>query len=145
MYVVIAGCGRVGAGVARQLVEEGHDVAVIDEDQDAFELLGEDFPGQLVTGAALDWDIMRLAGIEGADAFVACTDGDNTNITCAQIAQKGFEVGCVVARVFDPARAELFRGTGINTVCPTQDTRSMMLDAVHMCRLNGHGGERCSS
>lgn len=138
--MVIAGCGRVGAGVAGRLVEEGHDVAVIDENPDSFELLGEDFPGRLVVGAALDWDVMRAAGIEGADAFMACTDGDNTNITCAQIAQKGFEVRCVVARVFDPARAELFRATGINTVCPTRDTRSMMLDAVRSCRLDGHGG-----
>jgi trk system potassium uptake protein TrkA len=139
MYVVIAGCGRVGSGVALSLVDEGHDVVVIDENPDAFELLGEGFPGQFVVGAALDWDVLRKAGIEGADAFMACTDGDNTNITCAQIAQKGFEVRCVVARVFDPARAELFRSTGINTVCPTKDTRSMLIDAVHTCQLDLQG------
>jgi trk system potassium uptake protein TrkA len=139
MYVVIAGCGRVGSGVARTLIEEGHDVAIIDEDADAFELLGDDFPGQFIVGAALDWDVMRRAGIEGADAFMACTDGDNTNITCAQIAQKGFEVRCVVARVFDSARAELFKATGINTVCPTKDTRTMLVEAVRVCQLEGQG------
>jgi trk system potassium uptake protein TrkA len=140
MYVVIAGCGRVGSGVALTLVEEGHDVVMIDESPDAFELLGDDFPGQFVVGTALDWDVLRKAGIEGADAFMACTDGDNTNITSAQIAQKGFEVHCVVARVFDPARAELFKTTGINTVCPTRDTRSMLVDAVHTCQLDWERG-----
>lgn len=135
MYVVIAGCGRVGSGIAKELVAEGHDVTVIDESDDAFELLGDDFPGRFVTGATIDWDVMRQAGIEGADAFVAVTDGDNTNIVCAQIAQEEFEVKCAVARVYDPARAELFASTGVRTVCPTTDARSLLLDAVHSCQL----------
>ena len=135
MYVVIAGCGRVGSGIAKVLVAEGHDVTVIDESDDAFELLGDDFPGRFVTGATIDWDVLRQAGIEGADAFVAVTDGDNTNIVCAQIAREEFEITCSVARVYDPARAELFAGTGVRTVCPTRDARSLMLDAVHSCQL----------
>jgi trk system potassium uptake protein len=135
MYVVIAGCGRVGSGIAKVLVAEGHDVTVIDESDDAFELLGDDFPGRFVTGATIDWDVLRQAGIEGADAFVAVTDGDNTNIVCAQIAQEEFEVTCAVARVYDPARAELFASTGVRTVCPTRDARSMLLDAVRSCQL----------
>ncbi len=135
MHVVIAGCGRVGSGIARELVGEGHDVTVIDEDKDAFGLLGDDFSGQFVVGAAIDWDVLREAGIEGADAFVAATDGDNTNIMCAQIAQKEFEISCAVARVYDPARAELFAGTGIRTVCPTRDARTLLADAVRSCQL----------
>ena len=135
MHVVIAGCGRVGSGIAKELVAEGHDVTVIDESDDAFELLGDDFPGRFVTGATIDWDVLRQAGIEGADAFVAVTDGDNTNIVCAQIAQNEYEITCTVARVYDPARAELFAGTGIRTVCPTRDVRSLLLDAVHSCQL----------
>jgi trk system potassium uptake protein TrkA len=135
MYVVIAGCGRVGSGIAKELVAEGHDVTVIDESDDSFELLGDDFPGRFVTGAAIDWDVLKEAGIEGADAFVAVTDGDNTNIVCAQIAREEFEVTCTVARVYDPARAELFAATGVRTVCPTRDARSLLLDAVRSCQL----------
>jgi trk system potassium uptake protein TrkA len=135
MHVVIAGCGRVGSGIAQNLVGEGHDVTVIDEDPDSFELLGDDFPGQFVTGAAIDWDVLKEAGIEEADAFVAVTDGDNTNIVCAQIAQRAFGITCVVARVYDPVRAEVFGATGIRTVSPTRDARSLLLDAVHSCQL----------
>jgi len=139
MYVVIAGCGRVGSGMAKELVAEGHDVTVIDENPDAFELLGEDFPGRFVTGQAIDWDILKQAGIEGADAFVAATDGDNTTIVCAQIAQQEFEVPCPIARVYDPLRAELFASAGVRTVCPTKDARELMLQAVRSCQLPDAG------
>jgi len=135
MYVIIAGCGRVGSGMARQLVAEGHEVAIIDENPDSFELLGDDFPARFVTGQAIEWDDLRKAGIEGADAFVAATDGDNTNIVSAQIAQREFEVKCAVARVFDPYRAELFSSAGIRCVCPTQDAKLLLLDAVRSCGL----------
>jgi len=140
MYVVIAGCGRVGSSMAKQLVDEGHDVVLIDEDSGAFEILGDDFPAQFIVGAALDWDILRRAGIEGADAFAAVTDGDNTNIVCALIAAREFEVRCSIARVYDPLRAELFADTGIRTVCPTREARLMMLDAVRSCPMNTTGG-----
>ena len=135
MHVVIAGCGRVGSGLARDLVAQGHDVAVIDEEAESFYLLGDDFPGEFVHGRALDWDVLRQAGIARADAFVACTDGDNTNIVTAQIAQKKFGVRCAVARVYDPLRAELFAQAGIRTVCPTKEARVALFDAVRACRL----------
>jgi trk system potassium uptake protein TrkA len=135
MYVVIAGCGRTGSGLAKLLVNEGHEVAVIDEDSNSFELLGDDFPGQFVIGAALDWDVLREAGIERADAVVTSTDGDNTNIVVAQIAAKEFGIRCAVARVQDPLRAELFEQAGVRTVCPTKDARSLLLDAVNSCVL----------
>ena len=135
MQVVIAGCGRVGSGLARDLVSEGFDVTILDESPDAFHLLGDDFPGEFVVGRALDWEVLREAGIEDATAFVACTDGDNTNIVIAQIAQKKYGIRCVVARVYDPLRAELFAQIGINTVCPTRDVRVSLFDAVRSCQI----------
>lgn len=133
MYVIIAGCGRVGSTMARQLAAEGHDLVVIDEDPGSFTLLGDDFPGQRLVGQAIDWDVLREAGIEGADAFAAATDGDNTNIVCALIAARAFEVPCPVARVYDPRRAGVFARNGIRTVCPTDEAQVMMIDAVHEC------------
>lgn len=135
MHVVIAGCGRVGSGLARDLVTQGFDVSILDESPDAFHLLGDDFPGDFIVGRALDWDALRRAGIENAAAFVACTDGDNTNIVIAQIAQKKYGIRCVVARVYDPLRAELFAQVGINTVCPTRDVRVALFDAVRACQM----------
>lgn len=133
MYVIIAGCGRVGSGMARQLSADGHDVVVIDEHPGAFRLLGESFSGQRLVGAAIDWDVLVEAGIEGADALAAVTDGDNTNIVCALIAARSFEVPCAVARVYDPLRARAFAKLGIRTVCPTEDARVLMVDQVYQC------------
>ena len=133
MHVVIAGCGRVRSGLARDLVTQGFDVAIIDESPDAFHLLGDDFPGGFVVGRALDWDILRGAGIEDAVAFVACTDGDNTNIVIAQVAQRRRH-HCVVARVYDPLRAELFARRHPHG-CPTRDVRISLFDAVRSCQL----------
>jgi trk system potassium uptake protein TrkA len=139
MYVIIVGCGRVGSSMAKQLVDEGHDVVVVDEDPSSFRLLGGAFPGQCIVGAALDWDILRQAGIEGADAFAAATDGDNTNIVCALIAWRAFEVPCAIARVYDPLRARVFARTGLHTVCPTEQSRVMMMDAVRACPISSEG------
>jgi trk system potassium uptake protein TrkA len=133
VHVVIAGCGRVGSGMAHDLVREGHDVVVIDDDPRSFALLGPRFPGERVIGQAIDWSILKSAGIEGTDAFAAATDGDNSNIVCALIALRAFEVPCVVARVYDPRRAEVFRRMGIRTVCPTVDTETSLLEAVLSC------------
>ena len=130
MHVIIAGCGRVGSGMATDLVREGHDVVIIDEDPRSFALLGDAFPGVRVVGQAIDWSVLRKAGIEGTDAFAAATDGDNTNVTCALIALRAFEVPCAVARVYDPRRAEVFARLGVRTVCPTSNTTLMMLEAV---------------
>ena len=141
MHVLIAGCGRVGSGLARDLVTQGFDVAIVDESPDAFHLLGDDFPGEFIVGRALDWEVLRAAGIERAIAFVACTDGDNTNIVIAQIAQKKYGIHCVVARVYDPLRAELFAQIGINTVCPTRDVRVSLFDAVRSCQISAPNQE----
>ncbi len=139
MLVVIAGCGRVGAGLAKQLAKDGHDLAVIDETPEAFEMLGESFPADFVVGQALDWEVLREAGIERADAFIATTDGDNTNIVCAQIAEKQFGIRCAIARVFDPYRADLFAQAGVQTVCPTKNAREMLYAAMHECEIVARG------
>ena len=139
MYAIIAGCGRVGSSMAKQLVSEGHDVVVVDEDPGSFRLLGADFPGRCIVGAAIDWDVLRHAGIEGADAFAAVTDGDNTNIVCALIAWRAFEIPCAIARVYDPLRARVFASHGLRTVCPTEHARDMMMDAVRACPMSGTG------
>ena len=135
MYIVIAGCGRVGSSLARQLAGEGHEVCVIDENPEALSLLGDGFPGQFVIGQAIDWETLREARLADADAYVTATDGDNTNIVSAQIAREHFGVRCCVARVFDPLRADLFEQTGIRTVCPTKDAQDLLHDAVRSCAL----------
>ena len=140
MQVLIVGCGRVGSGLARDLVTQGFEVSIVDESPEAFHLLGDEFPGEFVVGRALDWETLRKAGIEDATAFVACTDGDNTNIVIAQIAQKKYGIGCVVARVYDPLRAEIFAQAGIRTVCPTRDVRVSLLDAVRACKITPEEG-----
>jgi len=137
MYVVIAGCGRVGSSLACQLIAEGHEVCIIDENPDALSLLGEEFTGQFVIGQAIDWEVLRKAHLERADAYVTATDGDNTNIVSAQIAHEYFKVSCCVARVYDPLRAELFATAGIRTVCPTKDAKDLLHEAVLSCQIPG--------
>lgn len=130
MLIVIVGCGRVGSALAKQLVDEGHDVNVVDENAESFARLGDDFPGSLVQGTALEISVLEAAGIEGADGFIAATNGDNTNIVIAQIARERFGIECVVVRVLDPNRARLFRARGLQTICPTEVAIDMIADAV---------------
>ncbi len=128
MRIVIVGCGRVGATLARILVVEGHRVTVIDERKEAFRRLGTSFPGDTVLGNGIDIDVLRRAGIEGADGFVATTNGDNRNIMSAQIAKVKFKVPRVVARIYDPLRASLYHDLGIETVNPTTVGSGMIRD-----------------
>ena len=131
MYVVIVGCGRVGSALALGLVADGHKVAVIDEDEDALLRLGEDFPGEFVHGVGIDIKAMEIVHTENADAFVAATDGDNTNIVSAQLAMERFGVKRVVTRVYDPYRAKFFsEQMGIHTICPTAYTIDLLAHAV---------------
>ncbi len=127
MFVLIVGCGRVGSSVAKNMLTQGHDVSVLDEDPEALALLEkgqdrswEEMGGSFTVGTALEIDALLEAGIAQADAFVASTDGDNTNLVIAQIAQRRFEVPRVVVRVLDPARAGWYAEQGLTTVCPTQ-------------------------
>lgn len=119
MKVVILGCGRVGARLATQLDLAGQDVTIIDRNQDSFARLGAGYSGAMVLGTGIDEDVMRRAGIEHADAFVAVTNGDNTNAMAAQIAKLVFKVPRVVARLYDPIREETYKTLGLETVSPT--------------------------
>jgi len=137
MNALIIGCGRVGSTIARHLQKEGWDVTVVDESEDALSRLGENWPGRFVRGHGMDTDLLREAGIEDADALVAATDGDNTNIVIAQVAQKRFGIECVVARILDPARADFYAKRGLRTVCPTKTAIDALMDAVHSCEIPG--------
>jgi trk system potassium uptake protein TrkA len=129
-HAVVVGCGRVGSAVAKRLAAGGWDVAVIDERAEAFSRLGEGFPGTTVEGHALDIATLLASGIERAEAVVVATNGDNTNLVCAQIAQKRYGVSCVVVRVLDPARAELYAELGMSTVCPTSGAIDVLSEMV---------------
>jgi len=137
MFVLIVGCGRVGSSIARTMLAEGHEVSVLDEDPEAVAQLEkgqtqgwEDMGGSFTVGTALEIDALLEAGIDRADAFIASTDGDNTNLVIAQIAQRRFMVQTVVVRVLDPARAKWYEEQGLNTVSPTQIAIDMLHDAV---------------
>ena len=110
------GCGRVGSALTRSLEERGHSTAVIDSNPDAFRRLGPDFAGTTVTGMGFDRDVLRAAGIERADAFAAVSSGDNSNIISARVAREQFGVDNVVARIYDPGRAEVYERLGVPTV-----------------------------
>lgn len=116
MRVVIVGCGRVGAALANELAERGDTVSVVDKDVDAFELLGEGFTGQVVVGVGFDRDVLEQAGTARADALVAVTGGDNSNVVTARVARDAYRVPRVIARIQDPRRAEIYEEMGVVTV-----------------------------
>ena len=120
MKVVILGSGRVGATLAQMMLREGHDVTIIDQNSDSFDRLGEGFPqANTVIGDGTDEDVLRRAGIEHADAFVAATNGDNRNILAAQVAKYIFGVKRVMCRIYDPIRQETYNSLGLESICPT--------------------------
>ena len=119
MKIIVMGCGRVGEQLARLLVDEGHQVSVIDYDSKALERLGPNFKGQKIQGVGFDRDVLVKAGIEQADAFAAASSSDNANIVAARIAHNIFQVPRVVARLFDPQRAEIYRRLGMLTISST--------------------------
>lgn len=128
MHTVILGCGRVGATLALMLEDAGHSVAVIDRDREAFRRLGQRFKGKTILGIGIDEDVLKKAGIERARAFAACTSGDNSNIMSAQIAKVKYKVPRVIARIYDPLRAEAYKELGIDTISPTLLGAGLCLD-----------------
>jgi trk system potassium uptake protein len=127
VFVLIVGAGRVGSSVARSALAAGHEVSVLDEDPLSHERLDsgmetswEDAGGLFTVGHAIEADALEEAGIDRADIFIASTDGDNTNLTIAQIAKRGYGVERVVARIMDPARASWYAEQGLETICPTK-------------------------
>ena len=130
MNAVVIGCGRVGSSVAKGLAADGWDVTVIDESEDALGRLGQGWRGGFVVGHGMDVTVLERAGIEAADAVVVATNGDNTNIVIGQVLQKRYDIGTVVVRVLDPARAKLYSDRGMSIVCPTQTAISGLLETV---------------
>ena len=110
------GCGRVGSSLATALEVAGHSVAIIDQSKEAFRRLGSDFKGRTILGVGFDRDTLLEAGIDGADAFAAVSNGDNSNILAARVARENYGVTNVVARIYDPGRAEIYQRLGIPTV-----------------------------
>jgi trk system potassium uptake protein len=135
MKVIVIGCGRVGSSIALQLDREGWDVVAVDEKEEALTRLGSHWSGGFIVGHGMDVDVLRQAGIDDADAVVVATNGDNTNLVIGQVAQKRFDIQCVVVRVLDPARADFYQELGLRTVCPTKTAIDVLTDAVRSCEV----------
>jgi trk system potassium uptake protein TrkA len=127
VHIVVMGCGRVGSTLAHHLERLDHSVAVIDQDPSAFRRLGDAFRGKTIAGIGFDRDTLEAAGIEGADAFAAVSSGDNSNIIAARVARETFGVGYVVARIYDPRRAEVYERLGIPTIATVPWTAGRLL------------------
>jgi trk system potassium uptake protein len=121
------GCGRVGSTIAHILEDQGHSVAIIDQEAEAFRKLRSGFKGSKITGTGFDREILIEAGIERADAFAAVSSGDNSNVIAARVARESFSVHNVVARIYDPRRAEVYQRLGIPTVATVRWTADQML------------------
>jgi trk/ktr system potassium uptake protein len=128
--VVIAGCGRVGTDLARSLADMGHDVSVIDDRADVFKKLGSTFDGTTHTGRSYDVGVLRDAGIEAADAFIAVTNSDNANLMSVQLAKKVFGVGRTIARLDDPSRADAYQALDVQYVAGAKLTSRVILEQV---------------
>ena len=138
MYVIIVGCGRVGAELARLLSNEGHNVVVIDKRRESLERLGNTFNGLTMAGNGFDLELLKQVGIEKADAFCAVTNGDNTNLISAQVAKKIFNVPKVIARVYDPQRAHIYAALGLDIISGTTLFASMLRDKIIESRFSSY-------
>jgi trk system potassium uptake protein TrkA len=130
MKVIIGGCGRVGALLATRFSAQGHEIVVVDKDPLAFRRLGKNFSGSTVRGMVFDRDALEKAGASRADAFVAVTSGDNSNVVSATVAREIYRIPKVVARIFDPRRAEIYRRLGIQTVSSVSWAANEILSLV---------------
>lgn len=122
MNILIVGCGKVGASLAGILDQQRHAVSIVDRHESSFERLDDDFSGMTIAGVEIDQDVLKSAGIEACDALAAVTSDDNVNIMVSQVAKLIFKVPKVLARIYDPAREDIFSSFGIDTLCPTNLT-----------------------
>lgn len=145
MKIIIMGCGRVGSQVSQLLVKQGHQITVIDHDTNALARLGTEFKGKIVHGLGFDKNVLLEAGIETAESFVAASSSDNANIVAARIARNIFRVPRVVARLYDPVRAEVYQRLGLTTISSTawgaerivEVVTHADLDTLHVFRDGG--------
>ena len=138
MYVIIVGCGRVGAQLAKLLSAEGHDVVVIDKLRESFIRLGDTFNGLTMVGNGFDLALLKQVGVEKSDAFCAVTNGDNTNLISAQVAKKIFRVPKVIARVYDPQRAHIYAALGLDIMSGTMLLSAMLRDKIIESRFSSY-------
>jgi trk system potassium uptake protein TrkA len=132
MHVIIVGCGRVGSELTIQLGRAGHDVTIIDKRASAFDRLPPGFNGRTLVGIGFDRDVLEEAGIKDAEAFIAVTNGDNSNILSARVAREHYHVPKVIARIYDPRRAEIYERLNIPTVATTTwGVKQIMLMLTH--------------
>lgn len=130
MNILIVGCSREGASLASIMCERGHDVSVMDDRKDSFELLDDSFTGLTFKGVPIDNDDLQSAGIESCDVVCAVTDNDNVNIMVAQIAKEVYKVTKVLTKILDPEKEEAFEVVGLNSVCPTNLTLDAFISAL---------------
>ncbi|MDD5108345.1 MAG: TrkA family potassium uptake protein [Candidatus Omnitrophica bacterium] len=138
MHVIIVGCGRVGAELAKLLSGEGHDVVVIDKSRESFNRLGDTFNGMTMVGNGFDLALLKQVGIEKADAFCAVANGDNTNLISAQVAKKIFRVPKVFARIYDPQRAHIYAALGLDIISGTMLFSAMLRDKIIESRFSSY-------
>lgn len=145
MKIIIMGCGRVGSTVSLLFANLGHQVTVIDHDANALARLGTDFKGTVMRGLGFDRDVLLAAGVESAEGFIAASSSDNANIVAARIARNIFRVPRVVARLYDPLRAEIYQRLGLTTISTTSWGAERIvelvthaeLDTIHLFRDDG--------
>ena len=130
MFVLIMGCGRLGAELARMLEADGHEIAILDVDKFAFDHLPPNFQGMKILGDGTDQDTLRRAGAERADAFVAATRGDNRNALASQIAKHVFQIRRVGSVIFDPMREEVYHSLGLRTINPTKIEAQLLRESI---------------
>ena len=138
MYVIIVGCGRVGSELAKLLSSEGHNVVVVDRSPKSFDRLGKTFNGMTLVGNGFDVELLKQAGIAQADAFCSVTNGDNSNIVAAQVAKKIFKVPKVIARVYDPSRADIYKSLGLDIISGTILFAAMIRDKIIESRFSSY-------
>lgn len=138
MYVIIVGCGRVGSELAKLLSSESHNVVIIDKNPASFDRLGSAFNGLTLVGNGFSLTLLKQAGIDKADAFCAVTNGDNSNLISAQVAKKIFKVPKVIARVYDPQRANIYSALGLDIISGTTLFASMIRDKIIESRFSSY-------
>lgn len=138
MHVIIVGCGRVGSELANLLQSEGHDVVIIDKDPKSFKRLGPTFNGVTLAGSGFNVELLKEAGVEKANAFCVVTNGDNTNIMAAQVAKKIFNVPKVIARIYDPRRAHIYKHMGLDVMSGTVLFAAMLRDKIIESHFTGY-------
>lgn len=137
MKVVIMGCGRVGSTLAVMLIEDGHEVTILDTRADSFRRLPASFTGKRHIGNGIDQDVLARIGVGDADAFIAVTQGDNRNVMATQMAKHIFGVKRALCRIYDPIREEMYRGLGLETISPTIVGATLLRDRLHAPPASG--------